>query len=105
MGNPTGKIVFKVLSIGIGIPVGIAARKGVEKAWLAARPADPPRKAKDPATGWPDAIAWAALSGVGLAIAELVTYQGAAKAYRALTGRRPPAEQDKADQDRAETAA
>ena len=93
MGNPAGKIVFKLLSVGIGIPVGIAARKGIEKAWLAARPGDPPRKAKDPATGWPDAIAWAAVSGVGLAIAELITYKGATAAYRALTGSRSPAQQ------------
>jgi hypothetical protein len=95
MANPGGKLVYKIVTIAVGIPVGIAARKGVEKAWLAARPNDPPRKASDPDVSWRDAAGWAALSAAGVAIGQLVTYKSAASVYRGLTGSEPPAKKPK----------
>ncbi len=61
MANPVGKLGFKVVTIAVSIPVGILARKGVEKLWLAARPNDPPHAPSEPGVGWGDAIGWAAL--------------------------------------------
>jgi hypothetical protein len=90
MANPGGKLVFKLVSVAVGIPVGIAVRKGIEKAWLAARPNDPPRQASDPSASWGDALGWAALSAAGVAVGELVRYKGAATLYRGLTGSEPP---------------
>jgi Protein of unknown function (DUF4235) len=95
MANPAGKLVYKLVTIAVGIPVGIAARKGVEKAWRAARPNDPPRKASDPEVSWKDAAGWAALSAAGVAIGQLITYKGAASIYRGLTGSEPPAKAPK----------
>jgi Protein of unknown function (DUF4235) len=95
MANPVGKIVFKVVSIGVGVPVGIATRKGVEKVWLAARPGDPPRRPTDPYVSWGDALGWAALSAAGMAVAELVKIKGSTSLYRTLTGGRPPARKQK----------
>jgi hypothetical protein len=85
-----GKIGLKVMSIAIGIPVGIVTKKVVERAWLAVRPEDPPRKPSEPEVRWADALGWAALSAVGIVVAELVTRRTAEVAYHALTGLQPP---------------
>ena len=90
MANIVGKVGLKLVTIAIGIPVGILAKKGVEQAWLAVRPDDPPRRAKDPNARLGDAIGWAALSAVGVAITQLLTRRWSARVWRALTGAEPP---------------
>jgi len=90
MANPVGKLGFKLVTIAVSIPVGILARKGVQKLWAAARPQDPPHSPSDPGVTWGDALAWAALSAVGIATAELVSLKGAAEVWRTLTGSEPP---------------
>jgi hypothetical protein len=90
MANIVGKVGWRIMTLAVGIPVGILTKKGVERAWAAARPGDPPRKPKDPGVRWGDAIGWAALSGVGVAVAELITTKGAASALRSLVGADPP---------------
>ena len=90
MPNIVGSIGWKITTIAIGIPVGIAAKKGVNRAWAAARPDQPPRGPKDPNVSWGDALGWAALSAVGVAVAELVTMKGASTVWRTLVGAEPP---------------
>jgi len=85
------KVTIKAMSIVIGIPVGIATKKVVERVWSAARPEQPPRKATESGVRWDDAIAWAALSAIGIVVADLVTRRSAEAAYRAITGNEPPA--------------
>jgi hypothetical protein len=84
------KIGIKVMSIAIGIPIGIASKKAVEHAWLAVRPDDPPRKPSEPDVKWTDALAWAAMSAAGIVLAELITQSSARAAYKAITGNEPP---------------
>ena len=68
------KVSMKVISIVIGIPVGIATKKAVERAWLTARPDDPPRKPTEADVHWSDASRWAALSGRrASSLADLIT--------------------------------
>lgn len=83
-------ITMKVLSIVIGIPVGIMTKKAVEQAWIAARPEDPPRKPTQRDVHWSDAISWAALSGAGMVVAQLITRRSAEAAFRTITGSEPP---------------
>ncbi len=45
---------------------------------------------KDPDASWPDALMWAGLTGIGAAIAQLLTTKGADTIWRALTGRPSP---------------
>ena len=85
------KIGMKVLTIAIGVPVTMASRKVVERAWLALRPEDPPRDAKEADVTWADAVTWGALSAVGLVAADLAKRKGAEQAYRVITGSEPPA--------------
>jgi hypothetical protein len=103
MANVVGKLGWKITTAAIGIPVGIAVKKSVEKAWVAARPDNPPRRAKDPNVSWGDALGWAALSAVGAAVAQLVTMKGASTLWRTLVGAEPPPV-EKAKAERAEAA-
>lgn len=91
MSNVAGKIGLKILTIAVGIPVGIATKKIVERVWVAARPDDPPRKPSDRDAQWTDAMVWAALSAAGVVAADVLTRRGAEKTFRALTGVEPPA--------------
>lgn len=86
------KIAIKGMSIVIGIPVGIASKKAVERAWLAIRPEDPPRKPSEPDVRWTDAVGWALLSAAGIVVAELIAQTSAKAAFRAITGSEPPAQ-------------
>ena len=90
MANLGAKVTMKIMTMAIGIPIGIATRKVVERIWVAAGP-DRPRTAKDDGVQWADALAWAALTGVGMAVADLATRKGASEAYRTLLGTEPPA--------------
>lgn len=88
---PAGaKIGMKLISVAVSIPVSIATKKVVERLWVAARPNDPPRKATEAEVAWTDAIGWAALSAVGIVIAELATRRSTEVAFRAITGTEPP---------------
>jgi hypothetical protein len=86
------KIGMKAISVVIGIPVGIVTKKLVERAWITARPEDPPRKPSEPQVRWSDALGWAALSAAGVVVTELVTQRGAKATFKALTGNEPPAQ-------------
>jgi Protein of unknown function (DUF4235) len=84
------KIGIKVMSVVIGIPVGIGTKKAVERVWIAVRPEDPPRKPTESDVRWADAIAWAALSAIGIVVADLLTRRSAEAAFRAITGKQAP---------------
>ncbi|MDT4916608.1 MAG: hypothetical protein QOH89_1308 [Pseudonocardiales bacterium] len=84
------KVGMKLISVVIGIPVGIASKKAVERAWLAARPQDPPRKPSEPDVRWTDALGWAALSAAGVVVAQLITQSSAKATFKAITGSEPP---------------
>jgi hypothetical protein len=89
MANLGGKLGLRLFTALVGIPVGILTREVVERIWLAAGP-DRPHRAEDETVQWADAIAWAALSGVGMVIADLVTRRAAEEVYRTIVGSEPP---------------
>lgn len=90
MANIAGRVVMKVLTIAVGIPVGKVVKKAVEGTWSTARSADTPRKPKDPGVRWGDAVGWAALSAAGIVVAELLTRKTAEEAWRIVMGNEPP---------------
>ena len=81
---------WKLLGIGFAAPTGIAIRKLTDTAWYAARGNPPPKNPAAPGTGWGEALAWAAVSGVAVAAGRMTAQRGAAAAYKALTGKLPP---------------
>lgn len=90
MANVAGKVGMKVLTIVVGIPVGILTKKVVARAWVAARPEDPPHSAKARDARWADAVGYAALASAGAVAGKLVTRKGAETSWRKLTGLEPP---------------
>jgi hypothetical protein len=84
------KIGIKLMTVVIGIPVGMVTKKVVERVWLAARPDNPPRKPSDSGVQWADALGWATLSAAGIVVADLLTRRSAEAAFKALTGSEPP---------------
>ncbi len=97
MANVPGKLGMRLLTVVIGMPVGILARKAVEKTWEAARPYEaPPKKIKESGVDWGDAIAWGVLSATGMVVADMITRKSAESTFRVLTGNEPPPAKTKA---------
>jgi hypothetical protein len=90
MANLGAKVTMKLITIAVGIPIGIVTKKAVEKIWVAAGP-DRPRTADDDGVQWADAIAWAALTAIGMAVADVATRKSATELYRTFIGTEPPA--------------
>ena len=90
MANVAGKLTMKVLTVLVGIPVGILTKKLVARLWVAARPEDPPHTVNERDARWADAIGYAALASGAAVAAKLVTRKGAEHTYRTLTGLEPP---------------
>ncbi|MCV2489554.1 DUF4235 domain-containing protein [Geodermatophilus sp. YIM 151500] len=83
-------LTWKLLGTGFALPAGIAVRKLTDSAWFAARGYPPPKNPAAPGTGWGEALAWAAVSGVAAAAARMAAARGAAATYKGLTGKLPP---------------
>lgn len=88
--NTVEKLVLRVLTILISIPIAKAVRKAIDGAWQAARPDNPPRLSSDTTVRATDAITWAALSAAGIVAGELLTRAATETAYRAVMGTEPP---------------
>lgn len=84
------KIGYKVVALAFAIPAGMAAKKAVAAAWKTSRKNDPPVNPAAPGTTWPEALAWAAVSGIVYGAARMVAARGAAGAWQTLTGNLPP---------------
>jgi hypothetical protein len=104
MANVAGKITMKIMTVAVGIPVGIATKKAVNQVWNATRSEDTPRKPAERDVHWGDAIGWAALSAVGVVVADLVTRKGAEELWRTVLGGDPPARPGTKAQKKAEKA-
>ncbi len=83
-------LTWKLMGTGAATLSGIAVRKLTDAAWYAARGTTPPKNPAAPGVSWPDALAWAALSGLAVAGGRLLASRGDAAAYQTLTGKLPP---------------
>lgn len=90
MPTVVGNLLWKVLVLVISRPVANVVRETVQKIWTASRPDDPPRTAADPDAKWVDAIIYAALTGIGFAVGELVAQRGASEIWRIFGGGETP---------------
>lgn len=88
--GPLGKVGYRVIGLAFAVPSGIAVKKALDAGWRRSRGSEPPRDPKALDVHWLEALAWAALSAVVIAGAEIASTRGAAVAYRALTGRPAP---------------
>jgi hypothetical protein len=84
------KLAWKVLALIFGLVAAKVTRSVLERGWKKTVGGDPPRNPAAPGTRWKEAFAWAAASGMALAISKLVATHGAAKAWQKTTGSLPP---------------
>lgn len=84
------KIIWKAVTVGAGVLAGVTMRKLLTAAWRRTRHADPPTDPLRGGTGWPEALSWAAASGVGVGVARLVAARGAVAGWEKAMGAPPP---------------
>ena len=82
-------MAWKVLGLGSAIMAGVAARKVLTTAWRRGTGFDPPLNPESPDTKWPEALAWATVSGAGVGVARLLARRKAAAFYRRSSGHLP----------------
>lgn len=90
MAGAASRLGFKLVAAAVAIPVGRAVTKATTSAWVKARPGAGNVNPKDVDVNWTDALVWAGLTGVGAAVAQLVTTKGADTVWRAITGSPSP---------------
>ena len=82
--------LYKLLGLGLAVPTGIVVKKLADTAWEKVRGYPPPKNPAAPGVDWPEAIAWAAVSGALMGVGRLVAARGATSAYQSITGELPP---------------
>ncbi|MFN2518996.1 MAG: DUF4235 domain-containing protein [Jatrophihabitantaceae bacterium] len=90
MAHLAGRVTMKIMTIVVGIPVGLATKAAVVRVWSAVRPADAPRKPGEEGVKWGDAVGWASLSAAGLVVTNLAARKGAEEMWRSVIGGDPP---------------
>jgi hypothetical protein len=88
--NAVDNVSWKLIG-GLGTVVaGNAARSALEKSYKAATGKIPPHNPEDPDVDWREAITWAIVSGVVIALARLFFQRAAAGAWVKHKGELPP---------------
>lgn len=85
---------WKVLGTGGAVLSGIAAKKILVTGWKAATGNPPPANPEHPDTSWPEALAWAVVSGALVGVVRMLAARKAADYYRHSTGHLPPKMQE-----------
>ena len=84
-------VLWKVLAAMSAIAAAQAADKTLTVIWRGATGEKPPTTPEDPQTSWPEALAWAALSGAVMGVAKMLATRQAAQYYVKSTGSMPKA--------------
>jgi Protein of unknown function (DUF4235) len=84
-----GSLAWRIIGTGSVVFAAAAAEKGLSSAWKLATGNEPPTIPEDPDTSWPEAVAWAVLSGAVLGLVRLVASRYAAQYYLRSTGDLP----------------
>ncbi len=92
--NFAAKLLYRALTVALSFPIAKAISALTNKVWAAARPNNPPKDPKKADVAWSDALMWAAIAGVGTALAKVLSTKGAAGTWRAIVGTEPPGFED-----------
>lgn len=90
MAGAASRLGFRLVAAAVAIPVGRVITKATGAAWQKTRPGAGTVDPKDVDANWTDALVWAGLTGIGAAVAELITTKGADTVWRAVTGKPSP---------------
>lgn len=90
MPNATDKVGWKVVG-GVGtVLAGNVAKNVLERGYKSVTGRIPPENPEDPDVDWREALAWAIVSGVVMAVARLLFQRAAAGAWVKHRGELPP---------------
>ena len=90
MAQAAAKLGWKLVGGASAALAGAAARKAVVSAYRGVRKTDPPANPENPETTWAEAVGWAVLSGVIVALVRLAVQRAAARRWLKATGSLPP---------------
>jgi hypothetical protein len=76
------RLQLVALSAGAGLVAERLAFNALSRGWRAVRGDDPPSDPEHPDVEWKEALAWAALSGVTMALVGLAARRGAAAGFK-----------------------
>jgi len=82
---------WQLVGAASGIAAGAVTGKLMVLLWKQVAHEAPPANPAARGVSWPQALTWAASSGVALALSRLVAQWGAAEAWKAVTGDYPKA--------------
>ena len=88
------RLLWKVVGTVSGLVAGMATKSLLRLVWKRLRGGDPPSNPAAPGTSWAEALAWAASSGVALAVSRLIAQRSAAEVWKAKGGSYPPGLED-----------
>lgn len=90
MGQTLEKFAWKAAVVGSALAAAIGTNKVLTAGWRSVMKTEPPTNPATPGTQWGEAIAWTVATGIGIAVAKLVTARGAAAGWEKATGHLPP---------------
>ena len=82
--------LWELSALSSGTAAAVAYRKLMTALWRFSRHEDPPGNPAARQVRWRDALVWSISLGVGAAVSRLVAERGAAAAWEAAVGSRPP---------------
>jgi hypothetical protein len=89
--------MWDVVAFASGAAAAAAFRWGMTAVWRASRHGDPPANPASRGVRWRDALVWSVSLAVGAAVSRVVAQRGAAAAWQAATGARPPGLDDRSE--------
>ena len=81
-----GKFAYQLLAVGGGALAALAARKAMTIVWEKSLHKPVPLNPADDDAGLPEALAWTIVSGVGVAVAQLIVQRYAVRTVRSNFG-------------------
>lgn len=88
------RLLWKAFGTLSGLVAGLVTRSLLRVGWRRLRGGEPPSNPAAPGTSWAEALAWAASSGVAIAVTRLVAQRSAAEVWKAKGGSYPPGLED-----------
>src|SRR5438067_8310 len=85
-----GGLGYKVMALLATLTGALIARKTLAFAWRTATGKQPPANPEHPDVTWPEAAAWAVVSGAVVGLARLVAQKKVAASWHRSSGRLPP---------------
>jgi hypothetical protein len=88
--DQSGTLGYKVLATLSAVLGAFVARKLLTFVWEKATGHQPPANPEHPSVTWPEAVAWAGLSGAVVGVARLIAQRRVAATWNRPTGSLPP---------------